>query len=152
MKIRILLFSGLLFLISHCTTNSPVDINYYSDDSRILGGLKPSAPVLNPIDYNGGARTLTFTVSIDPDSTPVPNQVVQVYYLYHYFQSVPAQMTDVAYYLDASNTPGSYDFLKCTSFCTDKFVFSSGTHYFAMTGFDGGRESDPSNVISFTIP
>ncbi|RME90887.1 MAG: hypothetical protein D6767_06130 [Candidatus Hydrogenedentota bacterium] len=130
--------------------------NFYESNQYILGGEPPTAPVLNPIDYPAGERILKFTPSVDPDSDP-PNQIVNLYYLYHYYQSVPSDFQDSSYRIDSTSTPGEYNFQFCDDTgCQDKFIFSSGKHIFMMTAFDGdpkkgGRESAPSNFIDFTI-
>ncbi len=138
--------SGLLLAIllwaPACTMRSPLPNDYFSNLENVVGGEKPSAPQIINFDYPTNT-TLEWTASVDPDSDPA-NQAVTTYFVYYYLNSVP----------DGNDKYNSEFVLftveNATSISLQNLSFPSGTSYLGVSGFDGGRESEISNIVSFT--
>lgn len=133
-------FFTLLFFITlpGCVNEAPVGSDYYADNSRIAGGAAPGSPVLS---YNSSELEFTWSASIDPDT----GDEAGIYYLYYYFNEIPADPYHVDYLIAVINTD---DGRKAT---LSSEITRSGSHYFAVTGYDGGRESEISNIITVTV-
>ncbi len=142
-----------------CSVDSPVSGDYFNDLDKVKGGEKPGAPTIvaggvtqpQPDEIKIAFQTESIT---DPETGSNDN----LYYLIYYWDENPATGFDdpreyysAYYYLgyvkdsDYSGTdPKEVSFSLNPNF--------HGTLWFWMTSYDGGRESDHSNVESIIIP
>ena len=137
-SIALLTFS----VIQGCTLQSPVDESFYQASENIVGGEKPTTPILEPLDYPT-QKVLKWSASTDPDSSPANSEVTQ-YNIYYYLNTLPTGLARYAneYYWISSEQ---------NQFSIEGYIFPSGTNYIGVTAFDGGRESEISNIISFKV-
>lgn len=139
---RILTIFALCALVSQCTLRDTLDTTYFDDLNNVVGGEKPTAPVISSFNYPTDT-TLSWSTSTDPDSEPA-DQAVQFYFVYYYLNSVPS---DNSKYNDEYLL---FTIENSTSISLSNITFPSGTSYFGVTGYDGGRESEISNIVSFS--
>jgi len=166
-----LLLSALLlvgiFFVCGCV-DDPVGKEYYNDLDKIKGGQKPTPPVLDSLSLKpltGDGYPVVVTFSSDgndgpegPDGAYDPDSGTNNNLSYFFYAST----TDPASFSDASSY---YDELYYIGYITDAeagvdpkdvtiYIHSgfSGEIWFWITSWDGGRESDHSDVESVTIP
>ena len=132
------LFFPLICIPVFCVLNAPIEEDYYSNKENILGGEKPSTPVLN---YDTGTLKLSWTQSIDPDT----GNSVSRYIIYRYFNTFPEDPYHPRhkyFFIDDGSLEASF-----TSPISVK-----GEHIFGITASDGNRESALSNLITISVP
>jgi hypothetical protein len=143
-----------------CSVDSPVSGDYFNNLDKVKGGEKPDPPMLVGVAHpQADAITVTFNTDLTKDP-PVTGTNDHLYYLVYCWNENPVlEFDDEKEYYSADYYIG---YVKESDYDepddVDKEVsFSlnpdfSGTLYFWMTSYDGGRESDQSNVVSITIP
>ncbi len=149
------LVSMVLIAFFSCGTEEPVDINYFNDLSKIKGAQKPTPPLINTASVTGpGEITLNFSTAgaIDPDTGTNSG----LYYFFYGSSADPVSFTDERLYYDARYYIGYVTESEFSADPKDVTVTINknyhGTVYFWITSYDGGRESDHSNVISIAVP
>ncbi len=140
--------------------NDPVPPDYYNDIDKIKGGEKPDPPpvldsiTVDPLTGDGYPVIINFSSSavVDPESGGNANLL----YFFYASTSDPANFDDpsdyydeyyyIGYTTEAEMGPDPKD---VTVYVSSGF---SGEIWFWITAYDGGRESDHSNVDSVFIP
>lgn len=153
---------GLLFILCVCCffscVNDPVGEDYFNDTAKIKGGEKPSEPVI--LEYSQCEYDVTFTfcckTEVQGEDTVCLNDVdscgtdadgdVLTYYLY-VSDIDPAE-------LDESDFYNLYFLYNEVSISEPLTITSSSdtVFHFWLTAWDGGRQSDKSNIVSITFP
>ncbi|TAL39190.1 MAG: hypothetical protein EPN93_02295 [Spirochaetes bacterium] len=168
MKTDLTIFAVFLLVIalSGCSIDSPVGEEYFNDLDKVDGGEKPGPPNLLSASVLDDKLTLTFNT--DPtDGIPVPVETLDpetgtndnLYYLVYYWDQDPAtglsepEYYSVLYYIgyvrESDYTDPDTTNKGVTFFVNPAF---SGRLWFWMTSYDGGRESDHSNVEFVDVP
>ena len=130
----------------------PVDDDYFLDIDRVNGRLKPEpAPVIDDVTQSGSEIIVDFasTVTIDPDT----GVETGLYYILYWSSGDPAFFDEESMYYNERYFLG---YVKYADLGGVKIfqVDPGGYHgriYFWMTAYDGGRESDHSNVVFIDI-
>ncbi|MCX7678154.1 MAG: hypothetical protein N2316_02950 [Spirochaetes bacterium] len=131
--------------------HDPVDEEYYLDINRIKGKNKPQPPpVITTISQVGNEIIIDFsgTTTIDPDTGSAEN----LYYLFYAAFENPEFFYDERMYYDSLYYVG---FVAHKDLVTYRVRIDVGNYtgdtYWWMTAYDGGRESDHSNVAYIRI-
>lgn len=139
--------------------HDPVGGGYYLDVEKIKGGEKPTPPAIQTVETDVAdplVIIITFTSSgaIDPDT----GNNSGLYYFIYYLDADPAFFEDEGEYYNSVYYVG-YTSEAAFNGKDPKSVIVGkvnpafhGALYFWMTSYDGGRESDHSNVVSIVIP
>lgn len=122
----------IIFWLTACSLSTPVSIDYYSNNDRISGKSPPTPPILF---YEPQSHTFSWTASFDPDTG---NEVAN-YFFYYAKNKLPSYFLDENFFLTSEGQKKKLQI--------DWNSLANGTHYFWVTGFDGGRESLPSNIV-----
>jgi hypothetical protein len=131
--------------------HDPVDEDYYLDLQKVHGIQKPEPPpVINTIvqqdvivvDFSG-------TTTIDPDTGTADG----LYYLVYASQNNPADFSSELMYYDGLYYLGYVAHQDLTEGLRVRVDVGEyrGDAYFWITAYDGGRESDHSNVVYILI-
>jgi hypothetical protein len=151
-KKSILFIFSFVFLLSALSCiHDPVDEDYYLDINKVHGIQKPEPPpVINTIvqqdviviDFSG-------TTTIDPDTGNADG----LYYLVYASQDNPAYFSSELMYYDGLYYLGYVAHQDLTEGLRVRVDVGDyrGDAYFWMTAYDGGRESDHSNVVYILI-
>lgn len=142
---------GAMSVYTACIQD-PVDDDYFLDIDRVKGGLKPEpAPVINSVTQSGDDINIDFsgTTTTDPDTGSDENLT----YLFYWSSGNPVEFSEESLYYDERYFLGYVEHadlggVKIVSVDPGGYT---GRIYFWMTAYDGGRESDHSNVISIDI-
>ena len=139
MKPLKLLFMLLVFM--SCAFEDPVDSDYYMDVDLIKGKNKPGVPSIQEISVCENDVQITFTGTTDPDGD-------EITYLFYYSFENPENFSDGSEY---------YSILRLFGYAEDEGSISvrftlDGLVYLWITAFDGGRESDHSEVWEVVLP
>lgn len=134
-KVFALMILMSIFLLS--CINNPVDLDYYKSASKIQGGEMPQVPTLH---YNASQLEFFWNEANDPDT----GKPVATYYLYGFFGSLPNDAYHIRHRV-AQIENGE------TSITLKKPIKRKGNHIFALTSFDGERESFFSNYIFINV-
>ncbi len=166
-----LLLSALLvagmFVLCGCV-DDPVAKDYYNDLDKIKGGQKPTPPVVGSINLeplSGDGYPVVVEFSSDgndgpegPDGAYDPDSGTNNNLSYFIYGSTtdPASFGDPSGYYDdqyyigyVTDVEAGDDPKEVTIYISSAFT---GVIWFWITSWDGGRESDHSNVDSVTIP
>lgn len=117
-----------------------MDETYYLLSPALIAGLnRPSAPGNLTVDYDLASRSilLQWQASVDPDTGIIWND----YRVYFFLSSPPANIYQDRYRL--ATTSRTY-----YSVSSDPF---NGTVYFAVTAYESGSESLPSNFAELSL-
>jgi hypothetical protein len=155
----------LSLLVLSCAVDEPVGPDYYNDIAKIKGGQKPTTPEILPPILFTAPDEITITFSSDgsdgpggPDGAydPDSNSNEGLYYLFYGSETDPSTFPDereyyselyyIGYTLEADFSGDPKD---VSVFVNQAF---HGLLYFWITSYDGGRESDHSNVASVLVP
>lgn len=139
------LFSGIVCI------HEPVNEDYYLDIEKVRGKHKPAPPPLIKsitqedvvvIDFSG-------TATIDPDTGTADG----LYYLVYASAVDPANFSSELQYYDGLYYIGyvAHKDLKGDFTMRVNITNYRGDAYFWITAYDGGRESDHSNVVHILI-
>lgn len=140
--------------------DDPVPPDYYNDIDRIKGGEKPDPPPVldsisvDPLTGDGYPVIIYFSTGAVVD--PEPGGNASLSYFFYASTSDPGNFDDpsdyydeyyyIGYTTEAEMGPDPKD---VTVYVSPDF---SGEIWFWITAYDGGRESDHSNVDSVIIP
>ena len=138
-----------------CGPEDPVDMDYFNDLDKVKGHEKPTPPAINSIAKTAADELIiNFTTAgaIDPD-TGGNDHLVYFFYVSSanpYSFDDPREWYDERYYLGSvAEAEFSGDPKDVVVFIDPEF---DGTLHFWITSYDGGRESDHSNVVSISLP
>lgn len=135
----------LLSMICFCA-EEPVARDYFMNPELLKGGEKPSpAPVITGLSESGEYVVVDFTgtMTIDPDT----GSSADLIYFFYGTTDHPDSFGDPAVYYDDYYYIGGIEDAGLTEKKVAVYVGSyAGRAYIWMTAFDGGRESDHSNV------
>ena len=129
----------LIFAIG-CDSPNPVNGSYYLIAPYLIAGFnRPTAPGQLQASYDIGTRTilLQWQASTDPDTGFIWND----YRIYYFLTTPPADIYHDRYRLGSTNR---------TYYSIDSDPFN-GTIYFAVTAYDSGSESLPSNIAELSL-
>ena len=131
----------LLTILCACNIHEQVDDEYFSSIDRVKGKNKPAAPVAPTVACCERSISVTITASTDEDGDGLS------YLLYASREDLSA--FDVTSYYDEFYIVGVVsDIAEPIEFYTS----DTGNIFFWCTAFDGGRESDHSEVVSVSVP
>ncbi len=142
---------GAMSVYTACI-QEPVDDDYFLDIDRVKGGLKPGpAPVIDSVAPSGDDIIIYFssTTTKDPDTGSDENLM----YLFYWSSGNPVDFSEESLYYDKRYLLGYVehaDLGGVNTVSVDPGEYT-GRIYFWMTAYDGGRESDHSNVVFIDI-
>lgn len=151
MKFTACMFAAALLLGGIVCIHEPVDEDYYLDIEKVHGKNKPAPPPVIQnitredvivIDFSG-------TATIDPDTGTADG----LYYLVYASADDPAHFSSELQYYDGLYYLGYVAHKDLNGDFTIRVDVGNyrGDAYFWMTAYDGGRESDHSNVVYILI-
>ncbi|MCB1138132.1 MAG: fibronectin type III domain-containing protein [Leptospiraceae bacterium] len=129
-----------MICIASCQGTDPVGEEYYLLSPILIAGInRPSAPTNLSASYDLASRSifLQWQPSVDPDTGAVWND----YRIYYFLGAPPANIYLDRYRLASSNR---------TYYSIDSDPFN-GTIYFAVTAYERGSESLPSNFAEISL-
>jgi len=132
----------IAFFVTSCFSD-PVHEDYFFDLSKIKGGNKPDSPVIVSLESCENSVTINFTgsdgdVDVDGDS---------LIYVICYSADNPENFSDDKEYYNPLRVVAAVN----SADPVELYSRNGGTFYFWLTAYDGGRESDHSNVLSITV-
>lgn len=131
--------AATLFLTG-CQGTDPVGEEYYLLSPILIAGInRPSAPSNLSATYDLASQSifLQWQPSVDPDTGAVWND----YRLYYFLRPPPANIYQDRYRLASTSR---------TYYSIDSDPFN-GTIYFAVTAYERGSESLPSNFAEISL-
>ncbi len=141
-----LLLSGIACI------HEPVGDDYYLDIEKVHGKNKPEPPPVIKNITRDGVILIDFseTKTIDPDTGTADG----LYYLVYASADNPANFSSELQYYDGLYYLGYVAHADLKGDYTIRVDIGNyrGDAYFWMTAYDGGRESDHSNVVYILIP
>ncbi len=147
-------------LLTVSCLNDPVGEDYFNDTSRIKGGEKPDTPAIwidtsDPVYPNQCENQVTFKFCCNESGACI-NDADSC--------GTDAEGNEQSFYLYASSAdPSGFEpsdffnlyYLYGEVLITEDMTITyngSATFYFWLTAWDGGRQSDQSNVVAVTFP
>ena len=168
------LFLGRVWLCVY----EPVPLDYYEDDARIKGGVKPTKPFLEVNNTEPHSYEFIWTESVDPDRNST-DPAVDDYFLYAYFRDDIRDFYNKEKYMfwhcredhDYDQDEEYCDIHACILFSPKKcskilnhpaeqgklklgvrfYNISDMSVYFSVTAYDGARESLHSNIVKVDL-
>ncbi len=147
---KVLCVSLVLCSLCMCA-EEPVGRDYFMNPELLKGGEKPfPAPVIAGLTESGDYVVVDFTgtATIDPDT----GSSTELVYFFYGTTENPVNFGDPVMYYDEYYYLGGIAHDDLTEQKVSVYVGSyAGRAYIWMTAYDGGRESDHSNVFEIDL-